>query len=146
MSAVAETTALGIPDASVLASKRVIYVGGLSDEATIQVVRAATIPFGEIKSVDMPLDYSTGKHRGFCFVEYRDAEDAQEALFNLDGSQLLGRFIKVSLAQANQVNKLSSSSDPIWKSDEWFQQNTGVPQASDVAEQQAKELDVKTLQ
>ena len=40
-------------DPSVLASKRVVFIGGLPDEATVTMVRAAMIPFGDIKSVDM---------------------------------------------------------------------------------------------
>ena len=36
-----------------LASKRVIYIGGLADEATVDLVRAAMIPFGGIKAIDV---------------------------------------------------------------------------------------------
>lgn len=70
------------------------------------------------------MDYVEGKHRGFGFVEYEDAEDAEEAVFNMDGGELLGRTLKVNLAQANQLHKLSDNkSEAIWKSDEWFQKN-----------------------
>lgn len=40
-------------DPAVLASKRVVFVGGLPEEATVAMVRAAMIPFGDIKNVDM---------------------------------------------------------------------------------------------
>jgi len=40
-------------DPAVLASKRVVFIGALPDEATVTMVRAAMIPFGDIKSVDM---------------------------------------------------------------------------------------------
>jgi RNA recognition motif-containing protein len=78
------------------------------------------------------MDYAVGKHRGFAFVEYHSPEDAEEAAFNLDGSDFLGRTLRVSLAQPNQAGKLSSSSSgaiaglaadgsqALWKSDEWF--------------------------
>ena len=91
-----------------------------------------------------------------------DADDAAEAIFNLDGSELLGRTIQVSLAQPNQINKLSdggasasssSFNEPIWKSDEWFQQlvsgtEAGEAAASDEAkaQQELKTRDVKSLQ
>lgn len=42
-----------VVDPSLLASKRVVFMGGLPDEATVTMVRAAMIPFGDIKSVDM---------------------------------------------------------------------------------------------
>ena len=45
--------ALATVDPAVLASKRVVFIGALPDEATVTMVRAAMIPFGDIKSVDM---------------------------------------------------------------------------------------------
>jgi RNA recognition motif-containing protein len=85
-----------------------------------------------------PMDYVAGKHRGFAFVEYKIADDADEAVFNMDGAEYMGRALRVSLAQPNQLRKLASSSsnasaaagggqptsfreEAIWKSDEWFQ-------------------------
>ena len=99
------------------------------------------------------MDYVKGKHRGFCFVEFEDPDDAEEAIFNMNGAELMGRFIKVSMAQANQVNKLSSgagggggeNSQAIWKSDEWFQSQSGMDEATR-KEQEAKQADAKTLQ
>jgi RNA recognition motif-containing protein len=41
------------PDPSVLASKRVVYVGGISDQATEELMRAAFLPFGNIKGIVM---------------------------------------------------------------------------------------------
>lgn len=51
----ADQVALAPPpvDPAMLASKRVVFIGGLPDEATVQMVRAAMIPFGDIKSVDL---------------------------------------------------------------------------------------------
>lgn len=39
--------------ASAVASKRVVFVGGLADGANVTLLRAAMIPFGPITSVDM---------------------------------------------------------------------------------------------
>jgi peptidyl-prolyl isomerase E (cyclophilin E) len=89
------------------------------------------------------MDYVKGTHRGFAFVEYEDADDAEEAIFNMDGAELLGRTIKVRLAQPNQVNKLSEA---IWKSDEWYQRQVVGNDAEANAERLAKESDTKVLQ
>ena len=51
------------------------------------------------------MDYAEGKHRGFGFVEYEDADDASEAIFNMDGADLMGKTLRVSMAQPNQLNK-----------------------------------------
>ena len=58
---------------SAQANKRVLYVGGLADEADDKVLHAAFIPFGDIVDITIPLDYSTQKHRGFAFIEFEAA-------------------------------------------------------------------------
>ena len=37
----------------------ILYIGGLGEDVTKQTLHAAFIPFGEIKSVDIPYDTST---------------------------------------------------------------------------------------
>ena len=71
------------------------------------------------------MDYKEGVHRGFGFVEFEDADDAAEAIFNMDGAELMGRTIRCSMAQQNQLSKLSGGkgSQAIWSSDEWYQQH-----------------------
>mmetsp|Transcript_18814 Transcript_18814/g.43565 ORF Transcript_18814/g.43565 Transcript_18814/m.43565 type:complete len:168 (+) Transcript_18814:1122-1625(+) len=122
-----DTTAAG---RILVASKRVIYVGGLGEDVSPQILRSAMIPFGTIKSVDVPMDYKVGKTRGFAFVEFDDPDDAAECVFNMDLSDLCGRTIKVSLAQQNQLGKLSAAAEgqsrgtqAIWSSDEWFREH-----------------------
>ena len=39
----------------------ILYIGGLGEDITKQTLHAAFIPFGEIKSVDIPYDTSTSK-------------------------------------------------------------------------------------
>lgn len=114
-----------------VSSKRAVYVGGLGEGVTPQILRSAMIPFGTIKSLDIPMDYKIGKTRGFAFVEFDDAEDASECIFNMDMSDLCGRTIKVSLAQQNQLGKLAMSQggakgQAIWSSDEWFQEHVNA--------------------
>ena len=80
------------------------------------------------------MDYVKGTTKGFAFVEFEEAEDAEEAIFNRNGATLLGRTLQVSLAQANQAKKIS---EPVWNSDDWFQKQQ---QAGE--EQQATEATV----
>lgn len=39
--------------------KRALYVGGLDKQVTEQVLYSAFVPFGPLKSVQVPMDYST---------------------------------------------------------------------------------------
>lgn len=214
---------------AMLQSHRAIYVGGLSDDLKEPTLRAALIPFGPIKSIDIvsdnvsppfpfrqcmpssryafplcptvannrtvlclstsyctlwfllkPMDYAKGHHKGFAFVEYEDSEvsslsqsvsvvdqlqkhcpcpwyltqsmfsfcpslfvynpqqDAAEAIDNMDGAELMGRFLSVSLAQANQMKGLKRN-EAIWTTDEWFQEQLGKESEAEQAATAAKE-------
>ena len=102
------------------------------------------------------MDYVKGIHRGFAFVEYESVDDADEAIYNLDGSELLGQTISVSVAQPNQIHRMTSehtnltgNNEAIWTSDEWFQkQISGGDSTSkeDVSKRDIQQEDVKTLQ
>ncbi len=65
------------------------------------------------------MDYASGKHKGFAFVEYNDGDDASEAIYNLDGSELFGKVLSVNLAQHNRVNV--NANKAVWSTDEFFQ-------------------------
>ena len=71
--------------------KTVLYVGGLEEEVTEDVLKAAFIPFGPLKECNVPLDNETGKHRGFGFVQYEEREDAADAVDNMHNAELYGR-------------------------------------------------------
>lgn len=77
-----------------------LYVGNLSFHTTETTLRDTLTPFGEVQSVEMPLDRETGRPRGFAFVTLARTEDAQRAIAQLDGSQLEGRALRVSVAEA----------------------------------------------
>lgn len=62
--------------------KTTLYVGGLEENVNEAILHSAFIPFGDIKDVNIPLDNTTGKHRGFGFVEYENAEVSASLRFN----------------------------------------------------------------
>lgn len=119
---------------STLQSRRSLYVGGLTDSVKEAELRAAMIPFGPLKSIDMPMDFAKGTHKGFAFVEYQNADDANEAIYNMDGAELFGRVLNVNLAQNNQMTL--GSNKAVWTTDEWFQKQNeavdGVSKANNV--------------
>uniref|UniRef100_A0A7S2NYW4 RRM domain-containing protein n=1 Tax=Leptocylindrus danicus TaxID=163516 RepID=A0A7S2NYW4_9STRA len=117
-----ETSSASKAKGPVLTSRRTVYLGGLSEEVHEAILRATCVPFGPVKSVDIPRDYKKGTHRGFGFVEFDDPDDAAEAIFNLHGSELYGRTLNVSVAQPHQV-KLGSER-AVWSTDEWFKEQT----------------------
>lgn len=70
-------------------------MGSISFELKEDTIRAAFLPFGPIKSINMSWDPVTQKHKGFAFVEYEIPEGAQLALEQMNGAMLGGRNIKV---------------------------------------------------
>lgn len=44
--------------------------GGLDEQVTDQILTAAFIPFGDLKDVNIPLDQTTQKNKGFGFVTF----------------------------------------------------------------------------
>jgi hypothetical protein len=41
--------------------KQIVYVGGLTDNVNEEVLHAAFIPFGDLKSIQIPRDYKNSK-------------------------------------------------------------------------------------
>jgi RNA recognition motif-containing protein len=85
--------------------KSTVYVGGLAPQVTTTTLHEAFLPFGEIADVSLPRNENphtaaAEPHRGFAYVEFEDAEDAREAVDNMDQAELFGRVIKCSAAKA----------------------------------------------
>jgi RNA recognition motif-containing protein len=82
--------------------KATIFVGALDMAVTSQTLHSTFLPFGEIVDIQIPkpeLPSSQDPHRGFGYVEFESAEDAREAIDNLDQSELFGRVIRVAQAK-----------------------------------------------
>jgi len=100
-------------------SGRTVYVGGLDEAVTEPLLRAAFLPFGDLKEAQLPLDMHTQANKGFAFVEFELEEDAAAAIANLDGSELFGRVLKVNLAKPNQGG--GSRGKAVWaEAQEWY--------------------------
>lgn len=99
--------------------KATVFVGGLASIVTAANVHDAFLPFGEIADVSLPKNdkpNSTDPHRGFAYVEYEDAEDAKEAIDNMDQSEFFGRVIKVSAAKVpKSADEGLGSKKAVWE-------------------------------
>jgi len=54
---------------------------------------------GDVKDVYLPVEYESGRPRGFGFVEFYHGRDAQEAFRVLNDSELDGARISITIAQ-----------------------------------------------
>lgn len=76
-----------------------IYAGNLSYDVTDDSLRAAFADFGTVDSADVVMDRSTGRSKGFGFVDMGDANEAKAAIEGLNGKDLQGRALNVNEAR-----------------------------------------------
>jgi RNA recognition motif-containing protein len=75
-----------------------IYVGNLSFDVSEENLRQAFEPFGQVSSITVIKDKYSGQSRGFGFVEMPNSAEAQAAIENLNGKEVLGRQMNINEA------------------------------------------------
>lgn len=60
-----------------------LFVGGLKDITTSDGIREEMEQFGNVKHVELMMDKSTGRHRGFAFVTFEDTDSVDKAVCKL---------------------------------------------------------------
>jgi RNA recognition motif-containing protein len=58
--------------------------------------------FGQVTSSKVIMDKESGRSRGFGFVEIESEEEARKAMSKLDGKELEGRAISVTVAREKE--------------------------------------------
>jgi len=78
-----------------------LYVGNLSFYTSAETLLSVFQEFGEVYDCYLPTDPNTDQARGFGFVTMLQ-EDGENAIAELDGLELDGRFIRVNEAQGKR--------------------------------------------
>lgn len=76
-----------------------LFVGNLSYRLSEEELEALFAQFGTVVSCSMPTDRDTGRKRGFAFVEMSKQDEAEAAIRGLNGREIEGRAISVSISQ-----------------------------------------------
>jgi RNA recognition motif-containing protein len=79
-----------------------LFVGNLAYDVTEAELREFVSPAGTLLSVRMPTDRETGKPRGFAFVEFTDAAQAEEAIRRFHQQVFKGRPLVVNEARPRE--------------------------------------------
>lgn len=74
-----------------------VFVGNVAYEATEDDVRAAFASY-KVLSVKIITERSTGKPRGFAFVELETMAQAKDAIEHVSGRMVRGRPVRVAAA------------------------------------------------
>jgi len=80
-----------------------LFVGNLPYDATEEEIRQHFSAVGNLSYVSIPLDRETGKKRGFAFVEFSDAQQAQQAILKFNNQPFKGRPLAVNEARAREA-------------------------------------------
>ena len=76
-----------------------VFVGGLSWDTSADGLRSAFSKFGTLLDAAIIPDRNTGRSRGFGFVMFEKAVDAEAAIREMNGAQLDGRTLRVNRAE-----------------------------------------------
>ncbi|KAJ7063327.1 hypothetical protein C8F01DRAFT_1209638 [Mycena amicta] len=113
-------------------NKKTVFVGGVAEDLDEAAIYEQFSTFGDIIEVQLPSAATNpalqadSKHRGFAFVTFASAADAQDAIDNMDLNELHGRVVKVNLARPNkglaQQPGGNRATSAVWESEEWIKQ------------------------
>jgi RNA recognition motif-containing protein len=81
---------------SVISAK--VFVGNLSFATTKERLQEFLTPAGNIVDCALPTDRTTGKPRGFAFVEYSSDAEAAACIEKFNGQELDGRNLRINAA------------------------------------------------
>ena len=76
-----------------------LYVGNLSYSVTKNDLEKIFSEYGSVSEAILIEDRSTGRSKGFGFIEMENPSEADNAVKELDGKSIQGRNIKVNEAQ-----------------------------------------------
>ncbi|KAL0640507.1 hypothetical protein Q9L58_000478 [Maublancomyces gigas] len=119
--------------------KSTVFVGGLDNAVTKEILHAAFLPFGGITEVQLPRDErSTEPHRGFGYVEFEEPADAVAAIDNMDQCMLAGRVLNVAQAKPQKEGTVLGGKVAVWEQESWLEKHE-VSEEDRTAAQKAKE-------
>ncbi len=84
---------------SILNMNTKIYVGNLSYRTGEEQLSQHFEKFGQIASVIIVMDRLTNRSKGFGFITFENQASAQQAVQEMNGKEIDGRTIKVSIAK-----------------------------------------------
>ncbi|HEY1645359.1 MAG TPA: RNA-binding protein [Candidatus Saccharimonadales bacterium] len=84
-----------------------LYVGGLAYSVTDQELEQFFSEQGKVVSAVVIKDKYSGESKGFGFVEMEDLKEGQNAIKNLNGTEMNGRSLTVNQARPQEDRRPS---------------------------------------
>jgi RNA recognition motif-containing protein len=83
-------------------SKANLFIGSLAYATNDDSLKAFFETIGPVASARVITDRESGRSKGFGFVEFENEDDNQKAVDQLNGQELDGRAIAVSVARPKE--------------------------------------------
>jgi RNA recognition motif-containing protein len=79
-----------------------IYVSNISFHTSEDDLKNLFSKFGAVTSAKIIMDRETNESRGFGFIEMQSAEEGNKAIEGLNGKEIEGRALSVSVARERE--------------------------------------------
>lgn len=79
-----------------------LFIGSLAYATTDESLKAFFETIGEVENARVITDRDSGRSKGFGFVDFKDEANNQKAVDSLNGKELDGRAITVSVAKPKE--------------------------------------------
>jgi len=87
---------------SIVMSQSRLFVGNLSYQTMENDLQEYFSQAGLVSSVNLMLDKFTGKSRGFAFIEFSSANEANKAVEMFHNKEFQGRALTVNIARPRE--------------------------------------------
>ncbi|HEU4522183.1 MAG TPA: RNA-binding protein [Thermoanaerobaculia bacterium] len=81
-----------------------LYVGNLPTQVNDAKLNELATPFGTVVSANVATEKGNGASRGFGFIEFSNATEANAAIAGLNGREMEGKTLKVNEAKPKNAN------------------------------------------
>ncbi|TIB96512.1 RNA-binding domain-containing protein [Wallemia mellicola] len=107
-------------------AKRTVWISNVDFSVNKDGLFGSFSTFGNILDIQLPEPqekFSKNPHRGFGFIEYDNAQDASNAIDNMDMNILAGKVIKCNYAKPLKAAQMVGQGNrAIWSTEEWIQE------------------------
>ena len=79
-----------------------LFVGNLSYQTMENDLQDYFSQAGAVNSVNLMMDKMTGKSRGFAFIEFANADEANKAIEEFHNKEFQGRALTVNIARPRE--------------------------------------------
>ena len=96
-----------------------LFIGSLAYATTDDGLKAFFEQIGPVASARVITDRDSGRSKGFGFVEFENDDDNQKAVDQLNGKELDGRPINVSLARPKEDRPSNGGGNNSFRQRSW---------------------------